>query len=379
MTNYIISANFMSAIFLAIILVGMYQAPIKKQGSNKYFILCLWICICGLVCDAFGYLLENSEKHEFICGVFVFLAFSLTEVLTFVYSLYLTTLIKSREQSFGNRFAFYIGALSLADIILIVIGSINGYLFSVKNGKVIYGPLYIYVYIIPSIIVISIFVLLLMKRKVMGTKVTVSLLAYIIAPMISIILIVINDEWAFSYVGSAIGFMLVFVMIQYKSISENSLRAEIYSALSCKDVLTGLKNRRGFQQVMDDISDGEKIGILFCDVNSLKAVNDNQGHEAGDKLLKGFADMLKEGFKKEEICRISGDEYVVIFRDINEGEALEKVKAFHKVVMANRWIASCGYETGTGDKKMHVLSSAEKKMYLDKHEYYITTGKDRRR
>ncbi|MCR5234194.1 MAG: GGDEF domain-containing protein [Lachnospiraceae bacterium] len=379
MINYIISADFMSAIFLVIILVGMYQAPIKKQGSNKYFILCLWICICGLVCDAFGYLFESIEKYEFICEVFIFLAFSLTEALTFGYSLYLTTLIKSREQSFGNRFVFYIGGLCLADFILITIGSISGHLFSVENGKVIYGPIYDYVYIISLICVISIFVFLLMKRKVLGTKDTVSLLAYIIAPVISVMLIAINDEWAFSYEGSAIGLMLVFVMIQSRSISENSLRAEIYSTLSCKDVLTGLKNRRGFQQVLDDISYVEKIGILFCDVNSLKVVNDNQGHEAGDELLKGFADMLKEGFKKEEICRISGDEFVVIFRDINEGEALEKVNTFHEVVMANRWIASCGYETGTGDKKMDIISSAEKKMYLDKQDYYITTGKDRRR
>ncbi|MCR4617049.1 MAG: diguanylate cyclase [Lachnospiraceae bacterium] len=379
MSPYIISADFISAIFLAIIFIGMYQAQIKKNGSNKYFIMCLWICICGLICDACGYLLEGFVKHEFLCGVFVYLAFSLADALIFGYSLYLTSLIRSREQTFKKHFVYYIGALCLIDFVLITIGSINGHLFSIENGIVSYGPMNEFIYIIPGICIVSLLVLLIAKRKVLGGKDTFSLVVYLIVPVIPIVLMVINSDWAFTYEGSAMGLAFVFVMIQSRNITETNLRAEIFSTLSSVDVLTELKNRRGFQQVLDDIRDDEKIGVLFCDVNSLKSVNDNKGHEAGDELLKGFAKMLKDGFKGKEICRISGDEYVVIFRDLIESEVIEKIDAFHKVVMANDWIASCGYEAGTGDKKMDVMRAAEKKMYLDKHEYYISTGKDRRR
>lgn len=45
-------------------------------------------------------------------------------------------------------------------------------------------------------------------------------------------------------------------------------------------------------------------------------MNDNQGHSAGDKLIKDAANILKEGFKKQEIYRAGGDEFMVLLRDI---------------------------------------------------------------
>ena len=102
----------------------------------------------------------------------------------------------------------------------------------------------------------------------------------------------INSDWAFSYVGLALGMALFFVLVQSKSIAETNLRARMLDELSSTDFLTGLKNRRGYDQMLSALRGEEMIGAVFCDLNSLKAVNDSQGHEAGDRLIQRFAGIL---------------------------------------------------------------------------------------
>ncbi len=81
------------------------------------------------------------------------------------------------------------------------------------------------------------------------------------------------------------------------------------------DVLTGLNNRRAYENCLVGISPESDVCAVFCDVNSLKTVNDTMGHEEGDKLIKKMADILREVFSEKEIFRISGDEFVVILQN----------------------------------------------------------------
>ncbi len=80
------------------------------------------------------------------------------------------------------------------------------------------------------------------------------------------------------------------------------------------DALTGLKNRRAYDELLKQEENEGGLGAVFCDLNQLKYTNDRLGHKAGDQLLVRFADLLKEAFPEGEICRISGDEFVVLWR-----------------------------------------------------------------
>ena len=68
--------------------------------------------------------------------------------------------------------------------------------------------------------------------------------------------------------------------------------------LSLHDQLTGLFNRTYFEEEVQRLEAGEyeSIGIIVCDVNGLKFVNDTLGHKAGDELLRATAVVLKESF-----------------------------------------------------------------------------------
>ena len=88
--------------------------------------------------------------------------------------------------------------------------------------------------------------------------------------------------------------------------------------LSLTDALTGLSNRRGFELLGAQVlRSGARLGtmtaVLFLDVDGLKQVNDERGHDAGDQLLMKTADLLRDTFRDSDvIARLGGDEFCVV-------------------------------------------------------------------
>ncbi|MHB8156358.1 MAG: PAS domain S-box protein [Desulfocucumaceae bacterium] len=85
--------------------------------------------------------------------------------------------------------------------------------------------------------------------------------------------------------------------------------------VSLHDTLTGLKNRAYFEEEMRIMDSGRfnPLGLVICDVDGLKLVNDTMGHDAGDSLLIAAANVIKNSFRKGDIvARVGGDEFAVI-------------------------------------------------------------------
>lgn len=99
---------------------------------------------------------------------------------------------------------------------------------------------------------------------------------------------------------------------------EKSLLDREIRSLAITDDLTGFFNRRGFlaaasQQLKLAQRDRQSVLLLFCDVDSLKSVNDSFGHREGDLALVRTADALEETFRESDIlARLSGDEFAVL-------------------------------------------------------------------
>lgn len=97
------------------------------------------------------------------------------------------------------------------------------------------------------------------------------------------------------------------------------------------DELTGLFNRRGFleftsKQIADPINNDRQAIILYADMDNLKMVNDNFGHDEGDFALKTISTSLSETFRNTDIVgRIGGDEFVA-FAIVDEGCEADKIK-----------------------------------------------------
>lgn len=120
------------------------------------------------------------------------------------------------------------------------------------------------------------------------------------------------------------------------------LASELYSyrmmeklhILSSTDMLTGVMNRNEMNNYVDALAkrpSNESVGVVFADLNGLKAVNDGEGHVAGDTLLKNAANAMREVFAVHEIFRAGGDEFVVILTNVTGEELNEKAEKLRKV------------------------------------------------
>lgn len=102
------------------------------------------------------------------------------------------------------------------------------------------------------------------------------------------------------------------------------IESRVYRRLSMIDGLTGLSNRRSFDQFFEDlvgrVHEYENIALFFMDLNFLKDTNDRFGHNAGDELLIGAAHCIRRCFGESRDCyRIGGDEFAVVLINPEEG------------------------------------------------------------
>ena len=99
-----------------------------------------------------------------------------------------------------------------------------------------------------------------------------------------------------------------------------------------RDMLTGLHNRNRMNARIAALEEGREdagkpVGVVFADLNGLKTVNDTEGHDAGDDLLRDAARALREIFADEEIFRAGGDEFNMILPGADEALLAEKAAA----------------------------------------------------
>ena len=115
-----------------------------------------------------------------------------------------------------------------------------------------------------------------------------------------------------------------------------------------RDPMTGLLNRRGLQAAMASVQQEEQpLAIFLFDLDDLKKVNDTYGHDAGDRMLQAFAELLRRKTRSGDIlCRYGGDEFLVILKRMNDAEAAAKkgrdiCQAFRSYLTGEHLPASC--------------------------------------
>jgi diguanylate cyclase (GGDEF)-like protein len=106
--------------------------------------------------------------------------------------------------------------------------------------------------------------------------------------------------------------------------------------LSFTDVLTGMYNRRHFEDLMKtevemSLRHGDDNSLILIDIDFFKKINDNYGHDAGDIILREVANTMKSELRNTDIlCRVGGEEFIVLCKRANSKDAMdiaEKLRA----------------------------------------------------
>jgi len=151
------------------------------------------------------------------------------------------------------------------------------------------------------------------------------------------------------------------------------------------DALTGLANRRhllaaGSRILRDAIEQRHQVSCVYLDLDHFKAINDNLGHDAGDRVLSEFASVLHKHVRHDDVvARIGGEEFVLLLPQVPAHRAMEVARRIRRVVHAYHFSAlpagdhitvSIGVATydhdGLGDMQ-DLLAAADKAAYESKN------------
>ena len=175
-----------------------------------------------------------------------------------------------------------------------------------------------------------------------------------------------------------------------------SEQIEVIRSNAYIDGLTGLNNRSSYMEYLQILEKkiAENPDLVFSvvvfDINQLKIINDDFGHETGDKLILGISEDIREAFGGNRIYRVGGDEFVAILDDPDPSERIKKVKAtidrknkespiFHNPsVEIGLSVGFATYDSSTDRTYSEVFNRADNAMYADKRAFY-QNHEDRRK
>lgn len=154
------------------------------------------------------------------------------------------------------------------------------------------------------------------------------------------------------------------------------------SKMAYTDARTGLFNKARWDALMNNHALFEKpVGMMMLDLNRLKYINDTMGHEAGDKMILNFANILRNNIPASNtICRWGGDEFTVLILNANQ-EIMEQymrgireaVNAYNDSGEIPELYYAAGYVLSTefpGLLPQKLLEKADERMYIDKQNWY---------
>lgn len=144
------------------------------------------------------------------------------------------------------------------------------------------------------------------------------------------------------------------------------------SGLATRDALTGLGNRRAFDDLARRLASharrhGLAVTVLMVDIDHFKAINDTHGHGYGDEILRRVAQLLQSSLRAmDTVFRFGGEEFVVVLPGIDAQNAQAVVERILEGVKAAGVTVSVGIASTTSQDLYTLIEEADHAMYQAK-------------
>lgn len=145
------------------------------------------------------------------------------------------------------------------------------------------------------------------------------------------------------------------------------------------DSLTGLYNRRYFEEISEDLDNSPDIGIVIFDADNFKQINDNYGHNKGDEVLQRIGQVIKDNCHTrlpsvddqvrafDYPFRIGGDEFALILIQIQPEDVSKVIHRITNSLKQENISLSCGFAVTSKEMSLkQAFVQADQNMYQDK-------------
>lgn len=355
-----------------------------EPETKKYLYILHFLVICSATAEWLGFLLNRAPMSLYwLHKIVKAWDFSTSPFIAYAFIHLLTPEGKWTKIS---------GILSYSNVVLQIIGIFTGsFAYIDDNNYYSEGPLYfIYMFIcITSVLLIT--AALYTYGSHYRRRNLQSLYMCCFTTLVGIFIQELTNETVrTANLSIALGTMIIFIHYnEYIQQNEDEIREQLDEEVHT-DRLTGIYNRQAYEEKLEAYENPplpENLVIFSIDVNGLKEANDQEGHEAGDEVLKLASQVMMEVLEPYGECyRIGGDEFTAIVNvtpdtvdvitDSLRKTAEETKRHNGKPVSFAIGSAAAAEKTASSLHDLAVL--ADRRMYEDKERYYSMIGNHRR-
>jgi diguanylate cyclase (GGDEF)-like protein len=361
--------NIFSVLILSVLFVYSSSDGYRNSKQRRLYLLQLTVTAALLIFDTMGRCdaLNNPAFPVLnrVGNFFLFLCGPLLPSLWLEY-VYLQIFGEKGIPVWVHRL---LAALNGVNVLLVVATQFTGWYYAIDGMNIYYrGPLQPLSSLIMVVLLVWAYAVAYWNRRTLDRRVMFSLLFFPFPAFMGLILQAFVYGFPFALIGAMPSLLIVLLYAKDDS---------IYT-----DYLTGVGNRKKLEAVLkekiDRSSRSRTFSFVMLDIDNFKKINDSLGHEAGDRMLKATADLLKRCVRSVDyVTRYGGDEFCLIL-DVSTEMGLQRVvdridgalNALNQSgALPSRLSFSMGRATYSFDERLpaeEFLKRADLLMYVDK-------------
>ena len=233
MHTAIIATEALSILYLVILFFSMLQKE-EKHRTSTVFTICLGVAIIGVVTDLLSYVLEFVGAGTLGLSVVNMISFFGYDFELMTFAIYVWAIVAEKEP-ISKSFVRFICVACFTDVLFITVGTVTGYLFHIENGNFTTGPWYNLGGVMGFIILASLLVFAIKKRKTVGNKPMIFVVIFFVITYVSMFVTLFTGVDSYVYVCMSFVMLLVYIILQTGELEQGRLHERIaYEVASSK-------------------------------------------------------------------------------------------------------------------------------------------------
>lgn len=301
---YRIQINVVSMIFLATVMVMAWFRLERKNHLNRLFFLLSGVIFFQLGFETITCIINRNPDPTaiFFSHVFHILLFITAPTLTLIWYFLVRRLICQSPTCKGLTWTCSV-PLVIA-IIIVILNPFFSFVFSVSEAGVYQRELgFFFISFVTYFYLLLSLVYILVHRKQMIAHELTLFLIFTIVPVLGGLLQTLFYGLLLMWSSTALSLIFIYIFLQERMIHV--------------DHLTGAWTRQSLAHYLDRefvVEHRKPVGMIYYDVDDLKAINDSFGHPEGDQALLESISIIRSGLTRDAIiARMGGDEFAVVF------------------------------------------------------------------